>query len=84
MWDKYEWVTIDRFASGEIGLVSTKFIEKYQTQDLHLTKTPGTGSFYQVQGQDAFGSYFSYIGNLGIKRKRNAQGRITNLAEPIF
>lgn len=83
-WDKYEWMTIDRFPEGEIGLVSTKFIEKYQTQDLHLTKTPGTGSFFQVQGQDAFGSYFTFIGNLGIKRKRNAQGRVTNLAEPSF
>lgn len=83
-WGAYEWMTIDRFPEGEIGLVSSKFIQKYQTQDLHLTKTPGTGSFFQVQGQDAFGSYFSYIGNLGIKRKRNAQGRITNLAEPTF
>lgn len=83
-WDKYEWMTIDRFPEGEIGLISPKFIQKYQTQDLHLTKTPGTGSFFQVQGQDAFGSYFSFIGNLGIKRKRNAQGRVTNLSEPSF
>lgn len=83
-WDKYEWMTIDRFSEGEIGLVSSKFIQKYQTQDLHLTKTPGTGSFFQVQNQDAFGSYFTFIGNLGIKRKRNAQGRVTNLAEPAF
>lgn len=83
-WDKYEWNVIDRFPSGQIGLVSSKFIEKYQTQDLHLTKTPGTGSFFQVQGQDAFGSYFTFIGNLGIKRKRNAQGKVMNLAEPAF
>lgn len=83
-WGKFSWKEIWNFPTGEVALINTKNIQKYQTGEMTLTKIPGSGSWYQVQQQDVIGSYFKHIMNLGIRRARNSQGRITDLTEPTL
>lgn len=82
MWNDMEWVVYHTYPRGEVGLMNTEYIEKFQCRDVHLSDLPGY-SLYQIVGKDAIGGYYAYEGNLGTW-KRNAHTRIINLSEPTY
>lgn len=81
-WGTLEWLVDHTYPLGEVGMMSTKHIEKFQTRDVHLSNLTGN-TLYQVVGFDAIGGYYAWTGNIGTW-KRNAHARLINLTEPLM
>lgn len=81
-WQNMEWIVDWTYPIGEVAMLSSGHIEKFQTRDMHLSELPGT-SLYQVVGTDNIGGYYIYEGDIGTW-KRNAHGRLVNLLEPVL
>ena len=81
-WGPLEWMVDHTYPIGEIGMMRSEGIQKYQTKDVHLSSLSGQG-LYQNVGFDSIGGYYAYEGNIGVW-KRNDQCRLTTLPEPTF
>lgn len=81
-WGTLEWIVDHTYPTNEVGMMSIKKIEKFQTRDIHLSNLTGQ-TLYQIVGKDAVGGYYAWTGNIGTW-KRNAHARLINLTEPTF
>ena len=81
-WQNLEWIVDWTYPIGEVAMLASKHIQKFQTRDMHLSDLPGQ-TLYQIVGRDAVGGYYIYEGNIGTW-KRNSHGRLTELLEPTF
>lgn len=81
-WQNLEWIVDWTYPIGEVAMLSSSDMEKFQTRDMHLADETGN-TLYQVVGYDNIGGYYIYEGDIGTW-KRNAHGRLTNLLEPTF
>jgi len=81
-WGTMEWIVDHTYPIGEVGMMSMKHIEKFQTRDIHLSNLTGQ-TLYQIVGKDAVGGYYAWTGNIGTW-KRNAHARVINLIEPAL
>ncbi|OQA61433.1 MAG: hypothetical protein BWY41_00113 [Candidatus Atribacteria bacterium ADurb.Bin276] len=81
-WQNMEWIVDWTYPIGEVAMLSSQNIEKFQTRDMHLADETGN-TLYQIPGYDNIGGYYIYEGDIGTW-KRNAHGRLTNLLEPLF
>lgn len=81
-WNDMEWLLDKDYDINEVGMYDLKYVEKFQTRDVHLSQLNGQ-TLYQIVGTDKIGGYYSYYGNMGTW-KRNAHTRLINLIEPTF
>jgi len=81
-WQNMEWIVDWTYPIGEVAMLSSSDIMKFQTRDMHLSDITGN-SLYQIVGTDNIGGYYIYEGDIGTW-KRNAHGRLVNLLEPAF
>lgn len=81
-WGDLEWEVYKTFPVGQLFMLDMETIKKYQVAELALSDLPGY-TMYQKNNQDVVGGYFVYQGNLGTW-KRNANGKITDLAQLSF
>lgn len=81
-WNDMEWLIDKDYPLKEVGMYNMKYVEKFQTKDVHLAKHTGM-TFFQKTGFDAVGGYYVWYGDMG-SWKRNAHARLINLAEPTF
>jgi len=81
-WNTLEWQWDKDYDIGEVGMYDTKCIEKFQTDEPHLSELDGK-KFSRTTGKDEISGYYIYYGNLGTW-KRNKNIRLINLVEPTF
>lgn len=81
-WQNMEWIVDWTYPIGEVAMLSSAHIQKFQTRDMHMADETGN-ELYQIVGTDNIGGYYIYEGDIGTW-KRNAHGRLVNLLEPTI
>jgi len=81
-WQNMEWIVDWTYPIGEVAMLSSKDIMKFQTRDMHLADYSGD-TLYNIVNTDNIGGYYVYEGDIGTW-KRNAHSRLVNLLEPAF
>lgn len=61
--------------------LTKKHLQKFELEALGMGKHEGSDTFLRAVGQDVFQAYWRHYCNFG-SGKRNAHGKITNLAKP--
>lgn len=74
------WLDVDA-QDDTVYAINKKHIQKYEVAPMQMGSHDGSDEFLRAYGADLFQSYWRHYCNMGTD-KRNAHGKIVNLAKP--